>query len=76
MQEPEDIKALLLAWKMEARNMGYFSKEEFFTGLRRLGADSLETLSRAIHDLDKEVSFQPLPYMQYLSANFIFPFFR
>ncbi|XP_043223304.1 DCN1-like protein 4 [Amphibalanus amphitrite] len=35
---------LVLAWKMDAQNMGYFSADEWLRGLSQLQADSLESL--------------------------------
>ncbi|GFS52599.1 DCN1-like protein 5 [Trichonephila clavipes] len=34
--EPENIVMLVLAWKMEAKQMGFFSKSEWLRGLRDL----------------------------------------
>jgi DCN1-like protein 4/5 len=31
--KPEDIVMLVLAWKMKAKQMGYFSQEEWLQGM-------------------------------------------
>jgi len=42
--EPENILMLIIAWKMDADNMGYFTAQEWLRGLSQLQADSMETL--------------------------------
>ena len=34
--EPENVALLVLAWKMGAKQMGYFTQEEWLTGLKDL----------------------------------------
>ncbi|CAG0915151.1 unnamed protein product [Notodromas monacha] len=42
--EPENIVMLVLAWQMNASQMGYFSEPEWIFGLSRLGCDSITKL--------------------------------
>lgn len=44
MVEPENISLLVLAWKMGAKQMGYFSLQEWLHGLTELQCDSLSKL--------------------------------
>jgi DCN1-like protein 4/5 len=34
--EPENVALLVLAWKMGAKQMGYFTQEEWLNGLKDL----------------------------------------
>jgi DCN1-like protein 4/5 len=51
-----DIRILLLAWKLRASRMGYFSKDEWRQGLKALRVDSLEKLKRVLPTLQDEVA--------------------
>ncbi|XP_072332839.1 DCN1-like protein 5 isoform X4 [Scyliorhinus torazame] len=42
--EPENIIMLVLAWKLEAQNMGFFTKEEWLKGMTSLQCDCTERL--------------------------------
>ncbi|XP_043928515.1 DCN1-like protein 5 [Protopterus annectens] len=42
--EPENIIMLVLAWKLEAVNMGFFTKEEWVKGMTKLQCDCTEKL--------------------------------
>jgi len=42
--EPENIVMLVIAWKMEAKQMGYFSIHEWLKGMSELQCDSLSKL--------------------------------
>ncbi|KAI7802641.1 DCN1-like protein 5 isoform X1 [Triplophysa rosa] len=42
--EPENIVMLVLAWKLEAINMGFFTKEEWLKGMTSLQCDCTERL--------------------------------
>lgn len=53
--DPTDRLVLLLAWKMGAQKMGYFSRAEFRTGLSELGASSLAQLRKVLPTLATEV---------------------
>ncbi|CAG0891843.1 unnamed protein product [Darwinula stevensoni] len=42
--EPENVVMLVLAWKMGARQMGYFTQQEWLYGLSQLQCDSADKL--------------------------------
>uniref|UniRef100_A0A8C5WEA1 DCN1-like protein n=1 Tax=Leptobrachium leishanense TaxID=445787 RepID=A0A8C5WEA1_9ANUR len=42
--EPENVIMLVLAWKLEAENMGFFTKEEWVKGMTSLQCDCTERL--------------------------------
>lgn len=42
--EPENILMLVLAWKLEAASMGFFTKEEWLRGMTSLQCDGTERL--------------------------------
>lgn len=42
--EPENIVMLVLAWKMDAKQMGFFTEEEWVQGLSDLQCDSIEKI--------------------------------
>jgi len=46
--EPENISLLVLAWKMGAKQMGYFSLQEWLQGLTELQCDSLSKLKEKL----------------------------
>lgn len=49
----EDVRALVLLWKLGARaKPGELAKAEFDSGMRSMGADSLEQLKRSVPALD------------------------
>ncbi|OAY31792.1 DCN1-like protein 4 [Manihot esculenta] len=50
-----DVRILMLAWKMNAQKQGYFTQEEWRTGLKALHADNLNKLKKALPELEKEV---------------------
>nr|CAG4646562.1 EOG090X0DAO [Macrothrix elegans] len=49
--EPENISLLVLSWKMGAKQMGYFTLQEWLTGLTDLQCDSLNKLQGKINYL-------------------------
>ncbi|KAK9829071.1 hypothetical protein WJX72_003754 [[Myrmecia] bisecta] len=54
--DPADRKVLLLAWRMGAQRMGFFTREEFLQGLKALKAPDLAKLKKALNGLDGAVS--------------------
>lgn len=42
--EPENIVMLVLAWKMDAKQMGFFTEEEWVQGLSDLQCDSIQKI--------------------------------
>lgn len=49
--DPEDITMLVLAYKMSARDMGYFSKVEWLRGFTDLQCDSPSKMPLVIESL-------------------------
>ncbi|GMY35692.1 DCN1-like protein 5 [Fagus crenata] len=54
-----DVRILMLAWKLKAEKQGYFSKDEWRTGLKALKADNLDKLKKAFPALETEVMTPP-----------------
>ncbi|XP_076937241.1 uncharacterized protein LOC143604733 [Bidens hawaiensis] len=50
-----DVRVLMLAWKMNAKKQGYFTQDEWRTGLKSLHADTLKKLQKQLPELVKEV---------------------
>ncbi|KAL4859445.1 DCN1-like protein 2 [Chlorella vulgaris] len=53
--DPSQREVLLLAWKMGAKRMGYFSRQEFRDGLSDLGAITIAQLRKVLPRLPLEV---------------------
>nr|CAG4648875.1 EOG090X0DAO [Polyphemus pediculus] len=49
--DPENISLLVLAWKMGAKQMGYFTMQEWLHGLTELQCDSLAKLQAKLSQL-------------------------
>jgi len=62
--EPENILLLVLSWKMGAKQMGYFTLQEWLTGLTELQCDSLARLQAKLPQLqsflDDPTSFKSI----------------
>jgi DCN1-like protein 4/5 len=56
--EPEDVVVLVLAWHLNAQNMGYFKREEFIDGLQKLGVDSPQKLKNQLPNFRKDLEDQ------------------
>eukprot|EP00026_Physarum_polycephalum_P015149 Phypoly_transcript_15771.p1 GENE.Phypoly_transcript_15771~~Phypoly_transcript_15771.p1 ORF type:complete len:288 (+),score=54.08 Phypoly_transcript_15771:111-866(+) len=52
--DPEDIITLVLAWKFNSKNLGFFTKQEFIDGMTRLKCDSIEKLKEKLPQLRAE----------------------
>ncbi|EHB05537.1 DCN1-like protein 4 [Heterocephalus glaber] len=46
--EPENVVMLVLAWKLDAQNMGYFTLQEWLTGMTSLQCDTTEKLRNSL----------------------------
>ncbi|XP_074085570.1 DCN1-like protein 4 isoform X5 [Macrotis lagotis] len=46
--EPENVVMLVLAWKLDAQNMGYFTLQEWLKGMTSLQCDSTEKLRSSL----------------------------
>eukprot|EP00029_Vermamoeba_vermiformis_P006386 TRINITY_DN2486_c0_g1_i1.p1 TRINITY_DN2486_c0_g1~~TRINITY_DN2486_c0_g1_i1.p1 ORF type:complete len:256 (-),score=46.42 TRINITY_DN2486_c0_g1_i1:22-735(-) len=51
----EDIALLVLAWKLKASRMGYFTKEEFIEGMTGMQVDSVDKLREKLDAFRKEL---------------------
>ncbi|GMI81448.1 hypothetical protein like AT1G15860 [Hibiscus trionum] len=67
--EYTDVRILMLAWKLKAEKQGYFTQDEWQTGLKALGVDSLSKLKKALPELEKEVE-KPLNYEDFYTYAF------
>ncbi|KAK2846568.1 hypothetical protein Q5P01_009567 [Channa striata] len=54
--EPENIIMLVLAWHLEAANMGFFTKEEWLRGMTILQCDCTESLQSKLEYLRSELN--------------------
>ncbi|KAJ8256781.1 hypothetical protein COCON_G00189330 [Conger conger] len=54
--EPENIIMLVLAWKLEAPNMGFFTKEEWLKGMTSLQCDCTERLQGKLDYLRSQLN--------------------
>ncbi|CAB1348890.1 unnamed protein product [Coregonus sp. 'balchen'] len=54
--EPENIIMLVLAWKLEAPNMGFFTKEEWLKGMTLLQCDCIERLQGKLDYLRNQLN--------------------
>lgn len=57
--EANSILVLILAWKCRAETQCEFSKQEFYTGLRELGADSIDKLKLRLIRAEQELNNNP-----------------
>lgn len=64
-----DIRILMLAWKMKAEKQGYFTVEEWRSGLKALRADTINKLKKALPDLEKEVR-RPSNFIDFYTYSF------
>ncbi|KAL6073857.1 DCN1-like protein 5 [Balamuthia mandrillaris] len=53
---PDDVVMLVLAYHLDATEMGYFYKDEFLTGFKKLGCDSVEKIKEKMPKLRDELS--------------------
>ena len=53
--EPENVVMLVIAWRMEARSMGFFTAQEWLRGLSQLQADSAEKLRGRLDQLRSQL---------------------
>lgn len=70
--DPSDRKVLLLAWKMGAERMGYFSRVEFLRGMAALKLTDLSKASNALAQVEVEVEEEEGPYKDFFHFAFKF----
>jgi DCN1-like protein 4/5 len=51
-----DVRILMLAWKMGCEKQGYFTLDEWRSGLKALRADTINKLKKAFPELVQEVT--------------------
>ncbi|CAO2163241.1 unnamed protein product [Urochloa humidicola] len=51
-----DVRILMLAWKMGCEKQGYFTLDEWRTGMKALRADNISKLKKAFPELVQEVT--------------------
>mmetsp|Transcript_1084 Transcript_1084/g.3303 ORF Transcript_1084/g.3303 Transcript_1084/m.3303 type:complete len:245 (+) Transcript_1084:313-1047(+) len=68
--DPSDRKVLLLAWKMRAKRMGFFSREEFQSGLTALKATTTAQIQRALPGLEEQVECNPDSFRDFCTFAF------
>eukprot|EP00005_Dracoamoeba_jomungandri_P005704 CAMPEP_0174250592 /NCGR_PEP_ID=MMETSP0439-20130205/723_1 /TAXON_ID=0 /ORGANISM="Stereomyxa ramosa, Strain Chinc5" /LENGTH=275 /DNA_ID=CAMNT_0015330713 /DNA_START=41 /DNA_END=868 /DNA_ORIENTATION=+ len=54
--DPEDVVLLVFAQKLDASEMGFFTKEEFMEGLEKYGVDSLEKVKEFLSKIKEELN--------------------
>ncbi|KAF8407210.1 hypothetical protein HHK36_006337 [Tetracentron sinense] len=59
----------MLAWKMKAEKQGYFTLDEWRSGLKALRADTINKLKKAFPELEKEVR-RPSNFVDFYSYAF------
>lgn len=64
------MQVLLLAWKMGAQRMGFFSREEFVRGVKQLNAATLDKLRKSLPKLEDEVSSDPEAFSSFFTFAF------
>ncbi|KAK9852593.1 hypothetical protein WJX84_002616 [Apatococcus fuscideae] len=69
--DPSDRKVLILAWKLGAQRMGYFSRDEFCSGCREMKATDVNKLRAALPGLEDEVAM-PAAFQSFFQFAFRF----
>ncbi|DBA81092.1 TPA: hypothetical protein ACH3X2_007066 [Trebouxia sp. C0005] len=70
--DPADRKVLLMAWKMGAQQMGFFSRSEFEQGLRVLNANDVHTLKASLEQVAIKVDNDPDVFQSFYQFAFKF----
>jgi len=58
---PENIVVLIFSWNLNAKKMGYFTKQEFISGMEKMGIDTITKLKTKLKSMEK----QNLPEKQF-----------
>jgi DCN1-like protein 4/5 len=64
-----DVRILMLAWKMGCEKQGYFTLDEWRTGMKALRADSIIKLKKAFPELTQEVT-RPSNFQEFYQFAF------
>lgn len=70
--DPADRKVLLLAWKMGAQQMGFFSRPEFEHGMQALNAFDVPSLKASLDQVAVRVDNDPDVYQSFYQFAFKF----
>jgi len=68
----DSISALILAWIMGAQEMGYFTKQEFTTGLEKLNSYTLANISKSLVTLEQSINSDPSKFLELYKFAFTF----
>mmetsp|Transcript_17867 Transcript_17867/g.19898 ORF Transcript_17867/g.19898 Transcript_17867/m.19898 type:complete len:380 (+) Transcript_17867:18-1157(+) len=71
--DPEDVSLLVLAFDIQATEMGYFSEEEFVSGLTKLKLDNLAKLKQYLNNVRVNYAKSPPKNLNEL-YNYAFQF--
>lgn len=64
-----DVRILMLAWKMKAERQGYFTLDEWRSGLKALKVDTISKLKKSLPDLEREVR-RPASFTEFYTYAF------
>ncbi|KAK8602538.1 hypothetical protein V6N13_057834 [Hibiscus sabdariffa] len=64
-----DVRILMLAWKLKAAKQGFFTQDEWRTGMKALRVDSLSKLKKVLPELEIEVG-KPSNYEDFYAYAF------
>jgi len=53
--DPEDRVVLVMAWHLDAKRMGYFTRDEFLQGFNKLEVDSIVGIRQQFDRFEKEL---------------------
>eukprot|EP01111_Echinosteliopsis_oligospora_P002512 TRINITY_DN1375_c1_g1_i1.p1 TRINITY_DN1375_c1_g1~~TRINITY_DN1375_c1_g1_i1.p1 ORF type:complete len:292 (+),score=83.16 TRINITY_DN1375_c1_g1_i1:119-994(+) len=53
--DPEDIVVMVMAWQLNAATMGFFSRDEFINGLKKLNVDSIPKFKNELKNFQKDL---------------------
>jgi len=54
---PDSMTALILAWKLGAEEMGYFTKDEFTNGIQNLGVNDISSLRTTLLSIEDKTKY-------------------
>mmetsp|Transcript_1508 Transcript_1508/g.1707 ORF Transcript_1508/g.1707 Transcript_1508/m.1707 type:complete len:292 (-) Transcript_1508:118-993(-) len=53
--DAEGVLSFVLAWHLSAKEIGYFQKEDFIAGMKKLGCDTMDKLKNKKDQFEKEI---------------------
>jgi DCN1-like protein 4/5 len=69
--DPEDVVMLVVAWKMDARQMGYFTRKEWLKGLQDLQCDSIAKIRSKLDSMRSQL-YDPTTFKAVFRYSFDF----